>query len=179
MKKQLTSVLVFLLMGASLMGQQSISLELGGKSILWGTLNYEYSLGQGPFGVGGFLGYTSFQQGNVVIPKGGDTISYTSSELILPGGAYAFGSWGDRHRFNASLGIMIQGTIDRSKPSTEGPSGFSAMAAPFVGAGYEWRPGKWFFRATAYAILVGDYNNIYAPPVLPWLGGSIGRVIGE
>ena len=55
------------------------------------------------------------------------------------------------------------------------------MAAPFLGepSGYEWHPGKWFFRATAYSIFVGDINNVYAPPVLPWLGVGVGRMLGD
>lgn len=160
------------LLPAFLCAQHDLSLELGGKSLLWGSLNYEYHLGQSPFGIGASLGL-SHMEFSQVDPLPGP---YRYNEVIFPNSFFASGTWGATHRFHANLGLTLQYTIIRTRPQLD-PSidEFSVLAAPFVGAGYEWRGERWFFRAMAYGLYLGRRNSGIFPALLPWGGLSLGR----
>lgn len=169
--------LVLLAVG-QIFAQQSLSLEAGGKALFIASLNYEYRFAESPFGLGASLGMGTIGRGTITrqdpngSPKDG---RYT--DMVIPCSGYGFGTWGDRHRFYATLGVTLSSQLSLNRYPSGRDNYYEGLPAGFLGAGYEFHPGPWFFRVIPYVIYIGEEASGFFPPALPWVGLSVGRVL--
>jgi hypothetical protein len=138
--------------------KNAVMLDLAGKSFYYFDISYERYLSlQFHLGVGAGLAGIS------TLYKSQDEKT-TEVNLRFPVyGGYSFGK--NRHHIITEIGLTIDGSFSSFESSV-------LSIWPFISAGYEFKADKIIFRVPVYLGYIG--KNEWYPPVMPWVGVSIG-----
>ena len=158
--------------------QNAVTVEFFGKSFLWGAITNERYVFEDKIGVGTGIGFANFGRSDITraVPGGGTEAGrLTEAAFSIP--VYAFASLGrkrkSKHRAYIPFGLTFLCNFEYANYAS-GPIGqFEFQPTPTFGAGYEYRADKWFLRATANLLVLGEDSGIF-PPVLPWPGLILG-----
>lgn len=153
--------------------KHSVNIELFGKGFWFGSASYEYNV-KPNFILGAGLGYRGYLSGqsNRSVDGISETGSYKDLYLFIP--VYAMYKLGKKkHHLVATVGNSFISLYYYNDYPSETMLNHQLIMSPFAGLGYEFEPGRYFYRINIYAEYLGD--NAWYPTVIPWLGFSFGR----
>lgn len=154
--------------------RHSINLELGGRTLIIGSLNYEFSVRR-QFSLGVGLGLNSVARGGIIRNNGGVTEEGTFFDLYSAHmfyGNYFIGK--NKHRLLLTMGISNFKSFSKTKYPSETLVKRDKDFQWNLGVGYEFTGERMYFRATAYFLALPNIS-IYAPDYLPWIGLTMGH----
>ena len=144
--------------------QQSLSIEVGEQAPFIASSNYEYRFANTPFGLGASLGISAFATGEITrLGPNGNPESGRYTDWVIPISGYGFASWGARHRLYVLAGATISNQLSFNAYPSGGNNSWDALVVGVLGAGYEWHPGPWFFRAVPYILYLGEEASDFFP----------------
>lgn len=147
--------------------------ELLGRTIIFGSLNYEYSL-HPKVSIGCGLGYINMQQGKISRNVDGDSETGDYFDLISSQMIFANYFVGKRkHKFVLTGGITNFLNTYRNTYPTEKLVSRKAQVEWNAGMGYQFSTNRFLLRLNTYAISMPDPSGWY-PKYFPWLGLSVG-----
>lgn len=151
-----------------------VSVELLGKTLFIGSLNYEYIIFK-KFSIGAGFGYNTSQSDEVSRYINGDYEHGTSFDLKTTQMIYANYFLGDKkNRMLFTLGAThFLATIKQTYPSETIKTSDSQVRWN-VGVGYQFTQTHGFFRASAYVIRWPEPAGDWFPKVVPWIGFTLG-----
>lgn len=153
--------------------KHSINFELAGRSIIWGSLNYEFQpIRQLAFGAG--FGLVNLESGT----------AYKEVDGVMQTGRYMDVQSTQKLYFNYLLGkgknqlLFTSGVTHflangRRTFNTQTDWLFDSQIRWNVGVGYQYSKNRVLFRATAYAIRMPEPVGWF-PRVFPWIGLTVG-----
>jgi hypothetical protein len=154
--------------------KHSLHIEAFGRSFFFGSLNYEYAFTD-RFWAGVGLGFANAASGEIErnndgMPETGSYFdTYTTQMLYVN-----YDLWKrNKHSIYATAGLTFYTETYRNKYPSEIQFFIDSQANWTAGFGYEYNPGKFFFRATPYVLAMPDPSGWF-PPYMPWLGLSAG-----
>jgi len=154
--------------------KHSLHIEAFGRSFFFGSLNYEYALTD-RFSAGVGFGVAIVQVGQIERGINGQTEvgryfdTFTTQMLYVN-----YDLWKrNKHSIYATAGLTAYTETYRNKYPSETQFMLDTQVQWTAGVGYEYNPGKFFFRATPYVIAMPEPSGWF-PPYMPWLGLSAG-----
>ncbi len=150
--------------------------ELGGRTIIWGTLNYEYAL-KPQFHIGVGAGLIYLAHGQIMRDNNGTTETGTYFEMSTTQmlyGNYFVGR--NKHQLLLTAGLTNFLTIYRNEYPSEVVKSLDAQIQWNAGVGYQYNATHMFFRFTAYCIAM-PHPSGWFPDYIPWGGITIGYVL--
>lgn len=177
-KIRMAFLALFIGTGSLALGQrpykQALSLELAGKSILFASISYEYYFEDNRFGIGGGLGFTNIERGDIIRELDGIPETGRYTDFVIPVLIYGIGSFGSGpHRLHTQLGINWQQRAYLNRFPSGNNNFYESGLLPYLGVGYEYRGESVFFRALPMVGYIGDSNG-FLPRIAPWLGLTVG-----
>jgi len=167
------SVDLQLLNEANQESKHTLLTEIGGRTFIFGSLNYEYALLQNvSIGVG--LGFINVQRGEIIRSNNGvqETGSYFdlgTTQMIY--GNYFIGR--DKHKLILTAGLTNFLFSYRAKYPSGTLQSRSSQTEWNAGIGYQFSTEIMYFRLTGYCISMPDPSGWF-PKYMPWGGISIG-----
>lgn len=153
--------------------KHSVNIELIGRTIIFGSVNYEYAL-LDQLSIGGGLGLISFLNGNITRSINGETeegkyFDTSTSQLLFAN--YFLGR--GKHQCIITAGVTgFLFTYHRRYPS-ENTNSSEFQIQWNTGVGYQYSAKSFYYRATAYLISMPEPTGWF-PRYIPWIGFSIG-----
>jgi hypothetical protein len=153
--------------------RHSINAEIGGRTFIMGSFNYEYSLDKN-FSFGCGLGLIFLQRGDIFrnvngIQEKGKYFEANTSQMIYA--SYFLGK--EKHHLYFTAGLTHFLFLNRNSY----PSGtiFSTEAHIELngGIGYQFSTNSMYYRFTAYVISMPEPSGWF-PNYMPWLGITTG-----
>lgn len=153
--------------------QHSICLEIGGRTFVFGSVNYEYQLNE-KVSFGGGLGIISLGRGAITrsnngVPETGDYFDLSSSQMVS--GNYFIGK--KKNKLYFTSGLTVFSFIDRRKYPSEKETFIDAQLKWNIGVGYQYSGEKMYLRVTGYCLNMPEPNSWF-PEYMPWAGISTG-----
>ena len=153
--------------------KQYVHLELGGRTFLMGSFNYEYLISE-QFAIGCGLGIINFQRGEISRNNNGATetgkyLDISTSQMIY--GNYFIGK--DNHKLYFTVGISNFLFTNRNTYVKETEISRETELEFNTGIGYQFTSNKIYFRFTGYWISLAESTEWF-PKYLPWVGISTG-----
>ena len=151
----------------------SINVEAFGKSILWGTVNYEYQpFSSISFGAG--FGYTYFGSGQINRIHNdneeiGQYLDLSTSQMLYAN--YFLGK--NKHQMLFTAGLTNFWAWTRQTFPTETIFHSDTQIRWNFGLGYQYSKNSVYFRTTAYVLRMPEPTGWF-PKIFPWLGVSLG-----
>ena len=151
----------------------SINVEAFGKSILWGTVNYEYQYSSF-FSLGAGFGYTNFGSGQINrIHNDNEEIGQywdlSTSQMLYAN--YFLGK--NKHQLLLTGGLTNFWAWTRQKFPSETIYHSDTQIRWNFGLGYQYSKNSFYFRTTAYVLRMPEPTGWF-PKVFPWIGISLG-----
>jgi hypothetical protein len=153
--------------------RHSVNLEVGGRTLIIGSLNYEFLL-YDRFALGVGVGLNSISRGEIIRNNDGATETGNYFDLYsahLFSGTYFIGK--RKHKLLLTAGM----TNFRSYQKEVFPSETIVERAKSLqwnaGIGYQFTGRRMYFRSTAYFLALPNIS-VYAPDYLPWIGLTVG-----
>ena len=178
------TLLVFLLFSSNFFCQQNevkqidekkhaLNIELLGRTCLFGSFNYEYSITP-KFSIGAGIGLLNLQQGNITrsnqpLPEQGRYLDAVTTQMFYVN--YFLGK--NRHKGIVSAGVTNLLTLGRNKYPSETEVYSSSVLGANLGLGYQFTSDKMYYRLMAYCLTMPQPNTWF-PSVIPWAGLSVG-----
>lgn len=155
-----------------------INVELIGRSFVFGSINYEYSIKE-CFSLGIGLGINNLLISDITrlnngVQEQGDLLEAATTQMIY--GNYFIGK--NRHKLFFTAGISNFLQAERQKYPSETVTFTEAELEWNAGIGYQLSGKKIKFRITAYVLALPGEATFF-PKYLPWIGLSIGKVFGK
>lgn len=156
--------------------KQAMVLEVGGKTLIFGSLAYERNL-RPSFSLGVGVGVLNVASGDIIRDLNGSNergryFESATSQFLY--GNYFWG--GPNHQGFVTIGLTHFLLSDRQNYPSERLHHIDSDLEGNLGLGYQLDKGKLFFRATAYVLSLRG-NSAYIPDYLPWAGLSMGWYI--
>jgi hypothetical protein len=147
--------------------------EVGGRTLVFGSLNYEYALSKN-LSLGCGLGFIGFRKGAISRVTHGDqeTGNYretATSQLVFAN--YLVGS--ERHKLLLTAGLTNFLQTSRSRYPSGTVSSVDSQVEWNAGIGYQLELDKMYFRLTGYCLSMPDPTGWF-PKYIPWAGISVG-----
>jgi hypothetical protein len=158
--------------------RHSINLEVGGRTLIIGSLNYEFLL-YDRFALGVGVGLNSIARGQTIrnnegVTETGRYFDVYSAHLFS--GTYFIGK--RKHKMLLTAGITnfrrYQKDVYPSETIVERAKSLQWNA----GIGYQFTGRRMYFRSTAYFLALPNIS-VYAPDYLPWIGLTVGYKVGK
>ena len=154
--------------------RHSINLEAGGRTLIIGSLNYEFLLyDRLALDVG--IGFNSMSRGEVIRNNNGVTETGTYFDLYsahLFSATYFIGK--RKHKILLTAGTTNFRRYDKDVYPSETIVERDKSLEWNAGIGYQFTGERMYFRATAYFLSLPNIS-VYAPDYLPWIGLTIGH----
>ncbi|MFK7783674.1 MAG: hypothetical protein AB8B56_01090 [Crocinitomicaceae bacterium] len=153
--------------------RHSINLEAGGRTLIMGSLNYEFLL-YDRFALGVGIGFNSIARGEIIRNNNGVTETGTYFDLYsshLFSGTYFVGK--GKHKMLITAGITNFRRYDKVVYPSETIIGRAKDLQWNAGIGYQFTSKRMYFRTTAYFLALPNIS-IWAPDYLPWIGLTAG-----
>lgn len=182
--RTIQTLLIFFLISYSLFSQQketkqvaqkkhALNIELLGRTFLFGSFNYEYSITSN-FSLGAGLGVLQLQQGNITrsnqsLPEQGRYFDAVTTQMFYVN--YFLGK--NRHKGIVSAGVTNLLTFGRNKYPSETEVYSSSIFGANLGLGYQFNSDKMYYRLMAYCLTMPQPSTWF-PSVIPWAGLSVG-----
>jgi hypothetical protein len=156
------------------LAKHSIHAEVGGRSFIVGSLNYEYAMNK-RFSFGTGVGFINLNQGSITrinnnIEETGKFRDLATTQMIY--GNYFVGR--NKHQLLITAGLTNFLFSYKSKYPSVVLRSTNAQLEWNAGIGYQYTANKMFFRLTAYCISLPDPSGWF-PKYMPWVGIIIGR----
>lgn len=153
--------------------KHTLHVEIGGRTFIWGSMNYEYALGR-RMAVGGGLGMINFMSGDIIRANNGTTekgnyLDIATTQMIY--GNYFLGK--NRHQVYFTGGLTHFLVTNRNKYPSETVFSAEALLEWNAGIGYQFSGKRFFFRVTGYCISMPGPSDWF-PEYMPWAGVSVG-----
>lgn len=155
-------------------GKHSLHIEAFGRAFLFGSVNYEYAFTD-RFSAGVGLGVTNvafgeIERNNDGMPETGRYFDTYTTQMVYAN----YKVWKQNaHAIYATAGLTMYTETYRNKYPSETQFFLDSQVNWNAGVGYEYNPGRFFFRASPYVIALPDPSGWF-PPYMPWLGISAG-----
>ncbi|MDA3911196.1 MAG: hypothetical protein PF448_07560 [Bacteroidales bacterium] len=150
-----------------------IHAELAGRSVIWGSLNYEYAIKpQFHLGLGIgliYLGKGQITRNNNGVVETGTYFDMSTTQMLY--GNYFIGQ--NKHKLLLTAGVTNFLSSYRNKYPTETVTSFETQIEWNAGVGYQFNAENTFYRFTAYCISMPDPLGWF-PKYIPWAGITIG-----
>lgn len=152
--------------------KQSLHVELLGRSIIFASLNYEYSFSNN-LSLGAGVGFGAFQSGDISRNVNGNRqegryFDANTSQTLFAN--YFIGK--TKNRFLLTGGLTNLLMTSRNKYPKEVENSLENSVHWNAGFGYQVNKPKVFYRITAYAVDLPESD--FLPTVAPWLGFAVG-----
>jgi hypothetical protein len=156
--------------------KHSLNIEILGRTIIWGSLNYEYKILKS-ISIGSGLGFTNILKGEIFrdnggVPETGKYLDIGTSQMIYAN--YFPGK--NKHQLFFTAGLTNFMMIYRKKFTSGTDYSVESQVKWNAGIGYQFSGNKTFFRFTAYCIRMPDPSGWF-PEIIPWAGISIGLIL--
>lgn len=150
-----------------------IHTELGGRTFIFGSLNYEYAVLQN-VSVGVGLGMINLQRGEITrsnngVQEIGSYFDLGTTQMVY--GNYFIG--GDKHQLLLTAGVTHFFLSYKNKFPSETLKTRNSQILWNAGVGYQYSTKKWYYRLTGYCIQMPQPSGWF-PKYMPWGGVSIG-----
>ncbi len=147
--------------------------EVGGRTVVFGSLNYEYALSEN-FSLGAGFGMINYQTGTILRVTDGtsETGNYSesaTSQLVFAN--YLVGS--ERHKLLLTAGLTHFLQTSKSRYPSGTVSSVDAQVEWNAGIGYQLELNKMFFRLTGYCLGLPEPTGWF-PKYIPWAGVTAG-----
>ena len=156
--------------------KHSLNLESFGRSFLFGSLSYEYSINRSfSAGIGlglAYVGAGEILRSNNGEPESGRYFETASSQMIY--GMYFLGP--NRHRLLLTAGLTNFLTTDRYSYPSEVHRSADAQIEWNAGLGYQFLWPRVNLRLIGYVISLPDPHGWF-PKYMPWAGLTVGYKI--
>ena len=154
--------------------RHSLNLELGGRTLLFGSLNYEYQI-LDKVSIGGGLGVINLSRGQITRDNGGmdETGNYldiSTSQMLY--GNYFMGR--NKHKMLLTAGLTNFLQTYRNTYPSETVIGRDLQVQWNAGLGYQFTGKQNYFRLTGYVLKMPQPSGWF-PPYIPWFGLTTGR----
>lgn len=152
--------------------KHSISIELLGRSLIFGSVNYEYTLNP-KLSVGAGLGFAAFQKGDITrnvvgMNEIGKYFDTSTSQFVFAN--YFIGK--KKHKGIITSGLTNFMSTSKNTYPTEKVRSIENTFRWNAGLGYQYSGRSMFFRITGYAINLPE-SDLF-PKLVPWAGLSTG-----
>jgi|GEM_PF-1524132 len=153
--------------------KHTVYAEIGGRTFVWGSMNYEYAFGN-RIAVGGGLGMINLMSGEISRFYNGATetgkyLDIATTQMIY--GNYFVGK--NRHQIYFTGGLTNFLVTYRNKYPSETVFSAEAQLEWNAGIGYQFSGKRTFFRITGYCISMPGPSDWF-PEFMPWAGVSVG-----
>ncbi len=153
--------------------KHKLHIEALGRTIIWGSVNYEYFIHWNT-SIGGGFGISYFSNGDIYrdnngISEKGRYLDISTSQMLY--GNYFFGK--RKHQFFLTGGITNFLDVYRRKYPSETKYSSESQIKWNAGIGYQYSCKKTYFRLTVYCIRMPDPSGWF-PEIIPWAGVSVG-----
>jgi len=156
--------------------RHSLNIEIFGRTIIWGSLNYEYSFLKN-LSIGSGLGFSNCISGNIIrydngIQETGKYLDLGTSQMLY--GNYFYGK--SKHQILFTAGLTNFMMIYKRKYPSGNDNTIENQIKWNAGLGYQFSGNNTFFRLTLYCIRMPDSSGWF-PEIIPFAGISIGLKI--
>jgi hypothetical protein len=152
--------------------KHSINLELLGRSLVFGSVDYEYALAP-KFAVGVGLGFAAFQKGDITRNVTGRDETGKYFDTSTTQAVFANYFIGKRnHKVIITSGLTNFMSTYRNTYPKEKVSSLESNIHWNAGLGYQFTGRRMFYRITGYIINLPESD--WFPKVVPWGGLSFG-----
>jgi len=180
--KYITIILFSLALGKISHGQtnitsqnnkHSINFESFGRTMVWGSINYEYAMLKN-LSFGGGLGLIFWENGNISritnnATEVGTFLNTATTQILYAN--YFLGK--QNHKCLLTAGLTgFSYTYHRKYPS-ENTNSLEFHLEASAGIGYQYSGNVLYYRATLYVLGVPEPNGWF-PKYMPWMGFTIG-----
>jgi len=153
--------------------KHSIHAEVGGRTFLLGSLNYEYAINR-RFSFGAGIGFINLNRGSITrinnnVEETGKFRDLATTQMIY--GNYFVGR--NKHQLLITAGLTNFLFSYKSKYPSGVLKSTNAQVEWNAGIGYQYTSDKMFFRLTGYCISLPDTSGWF-PKYMPWAGITIG-----
>jgi|TARA_B110000977_G_scaffold158271_1_gene201633 hypothetical protein len=153
-----------------------INAEIGGRTLKYGSLNYEYALHK-RISLGCGIGLIYFQKGDITRnnngnPETGKYRDLGTSQMIY--GNYFIGK--NKHQLHLTAGLTNFLFTVRNKYPSETESSSESQLEWNAGIGYQLSVKRIYLRLTGYCISLPEPTGWF-PKYMPWIGISMGLKI--
>lgn len=154
-------------------GKHSLNLELLGRTFIFNSFNYEYTI-KDNISLGAGFGVFSVLRGTIMRDNNGQTetgkyFDTGTSQMLYAN--YFIGR--NKHKLLFTAGITNFLNTYRNTYPSETVVQWDSQLEWNAGIGYEYSTNKTFLRATAYCISMPDPTGWF-PKYMPWGGLSVG-----
>ncbi|MEO0896156.1 MAG: hypothetical protein AAFY71_07160 [Bacteroidota bacterium] len=170
------TVILFVLIIQPLAAQNqwNLSLELLGKSFVFGSLSLEREWAETGWSAGGGIGLANIASGPAQVPVPNTMNEFVDGnrfEIGIPITLYGQKTFG-KNRHHLIIPFGITGVFQRNSTFSDdiryNNTDFPVLG--FAGAGYELEMEKVKLRIPFYLMYIGEENSGIFPSVIPWLG---------
>lgn len=180
--KHIVIIVLSLILGQSSYGQagseskpsrHSINFESFGRTMVWGSMNYEYAMLKN-LSFGGGLGLIFWEDGNSSritnnATEVGTFLNTATTQILYAN--YFLGKQSHKCLFTAGL-TGFSYTYHRKYPS-ENTNSIEYHLEASAGIGYQYSGNVLYYRTTLYVLGVPEPNGWF-PKYMPWMGFTIG-----
>lgn len=153
--------------------KHSLYAELGGRTFIFGSVNYEFALLE-KLSIGVGLGVIGFYSGEISRNNNGSSedgryLDTSTSQMIYAN--YFFGK--DKNKLLLTAGLTNFLATSRNTYPSETERFSDSFVRWNAGLGYQFTKKRKYFRITAYLLSLTEDSDFF-PDYLPWLGLSFG-----
>ena len=154
------------------LSKHSIVTEIGGRTFILGSLNYEYAIHK-RISLGGGTGLIGIQRGGITrdnngAPEDGKYFDASSTQMIY--GNYFIGK--DKHKLFFTVGATNFLFTYRNKYPSGTELSRELQLEWNAGIGYQFSHKRLYYRLTGYCISMPE-PSAWFPKYMPWAGLSI------
>ena len=150
-----------------------VHIELGGRTCIYGSLNYEYALYK-QISLGFGIGLINFYKGDIIRNNNGN--SETGKYLDIIGSQMIYGNYfigKNKHQLHLTAGLTNVLFTSRNRYPSETESWSESQLEWNAGIGYQLSFKKTYLRLTGYCISLPEPSGWF-PKYMPWIGISMG-----
>lgn len=153
--------------------KHALHAEIGGRTFIWGSINYEYKLTK-RISVGGGLGIINIQSGLITrqnngADETGNYLDIATSQMVY--GNYFLGRRVHKLYFTGGLTNFL--ALETNRYPSENEFNADAELQWNAGIGYQLSIKRVFFRLTGY-VLSMPQPSAWFPKYMPWVGITYG-----